>query len=80
MFERLRALDAHPKTRDEFRVRTNVQRQAFDLEFRWCLRLGETAFGLWTMESVVESHGPYRFSFELSIVRIGLETTFVTRR
>ena len=39
----------------------------------------ETAFGLWTMESVLESHRRRASSLERSIVQIGLETTFVTR-
>ena len=40
----------------------------------WCVRVVETVSGLWTVESVLESHG-LRESFELSIVHVGLETT-----
>ena len=45
-----------------------------DLEFRLFEEFGSTGVGLWTMESVLKSHGPCE-SFELSIVQIGLETT-----
>ena len=41
---------------------------------RWRLRVVETSVEARTIESVLESHGPCK-SFELSIVRIGLETT-----
>ena len=33
----------------------------------WFLRVGETFVGLWTMESVLKSHGPLRVLLELSI-------------
>ena len=45
-----------------------------DLEFSWCLRVVETSVEARTMESVLESHGPCE-SLELSIVRLGLETS-----
>ena len=69
--ERLReALRLSEASASEANVARGVRR---DLEFRWCLRVGETGVGLWTTESILESHGPCE-SLELSKVRIGLET------
>ena len=56
----------------------NVQREVRDLQFRWCLRLVETVSG-GDFSKVFWKATDRAPSFELSIVRIGLETTELQR-